>query len=255
MREARAAERRGEKPSQKTEKKADAEAEAAAKRAEELLKEQQQRDKDAEAEEAYQKAKAQEEPESKGKEEEEPEAEEGKEGKEKKKEEQAAPPPHGDKTPWQVFTETLNTEFTKSKEWNESTKQLASGYESFTQNETLRRAKGARDAAATTTGAALSKTGKAIGQSAAWAWDTPVLKVVRAGVNATGRGIDTVTKPVRETEAYKNITKTIDDGSSSRYGGWMEKEERRKQREEREADELAKYGGRPPPEKMDEDPK
>ncbi|KAK3045040.1 hypothetical protein LTS18_014719, partial [Coniosporium uncinatum] len=211
MREARAAERRGEKPAEKTEKKADAEAEAAARRAEELLKEQQQRDKEAEAEEAYQKTKAQEEPEGKGKEEE-PETEEGKDGKEKKKEEQAPPPPHGDKTPWQVFTETLNTEFKKSKEWNDSTKQLASGYESFTQNETLRRARDARDAAATTTGAALSKTGKAIGQSAAWAWDTPVLKAVRAGVNATGRGIDTVTKPVRETEAYKNITKTIDDG-------------------------------------------
>ena len=59
---------------------------------------------------------------------------EGKEGEEKaedgakkeKKEDLPPPPPHGDKTPWQVFMETMQSEFKQSKEWNESTKALAS---------------------------------------------------------------------------------------------------------------------------------
>jgi mitochondrial import inner membrane translocase subunit TIM44 len=97
-----------------------------------------------------------------------------------------------------------------------------------------------------------------LGQSAAWTWDTPVVKGIRAGVNATGRGIEKATRPVRETTAYKTavggVKDVIDDGSSSRYGGWVEKEERRKQREAREAKE-ALAGGRKRMEKMEEDPK
>lgn len=176
-----------------------------------------------------------------------------------KKDEAPPPPPHGDKTPWQVFTETLRSEFKASKEWNESTKALASGVEDFTQNENVKRAKSAytkvTDTATSTTAAALKTTGKAIGQGAAWTWETPVVKGVRKSVNAAGRGLEKVTRPVRQTEAYKNVKEVIDDGSSSRYGGWVEKEERRKKRELRELNELQRAGGRSPTEKMEEDPK
>ena len=179
------------------------------------------------------------------------------EGKQSKPDEEAKapPPPHGSKTPWQVFTDTLSTEFTKSKEWNDSTKQLASGYQEFTQNENLKRVQSAytkaSGAAATTTSAALKGTGRVVGQSAAWVWETPVVKGVRAGANATGRGLEKATRPMRETEAYKNVKEVIDDGSSSRYGGWIEKEERRKRRELREA---RRTGGVHPGEPMTEDP-
>jgi len=160
----------------------------------------------------------------------------------KSKEDPPPPPPHGDKTPWQVFTETLNSEFKASKEWNESTKQLAAGYQDFTQNPTLQKAKSAytqsADAVGSTTSAALKSTGRAIGQGAAWAWETPVLKGIRKGAEVTGKGIEKVTRPLRETEAYKNVKETIDDGASSRYGGWMEKEERKRRRELREAKEI-----------------
>lgn len=182
-----------------------------------------------------------------------------KEKKDDKNDTPPPPPPHGDKTPWQVFTETLQSEFKASKEWNESTKQLSSGINDFTQNETVKRARSAyssaTEAATSTTSAALKKTGKAIGQSAAWTWDTSVVKGVRKGVNAAGRGVEKVTRPVRETEAFKNVKEVIDDGSSSRYGGWVEKEERRKKREAKEAAEMAKTGGRRPNEPMAEDPK
>merc|ERR1712000_281031 len=109
---------------------------------------------------------------------------EGEEGKKEEKEKEAPPPPppHGDKSPWQVFTETLQTEFKASKEWNESTKALAAGAQQFTENESVRRA---REAYEQTTGAVSSTTAKvlkgtagAVGKGAAWTWETPVVKGV-----------------------------------------------------------------------------
>ncbi|KMU72919.1 mitochondrial import protein MPI1 [Coccidioides immitis RMSCC 3703] len=179
--------------------------------------------------------------------------------KETKKEKEAPPPPppHGDKTPWQVFTETLRSEFKASKEWNESTKALASSANQFTESESVRRARAAyqaaSDAASSTTSSALKQTGRALGKGAAWTWDTSVVKGLRKGVTATGKGIEKVTKPVRDTKAYKEMKEVIDDGSSSRYGGWVEKEERRKQRELRELRDV-KEGKLHKVEPMEEDP-
>ena len=185
-------------------------------------------------------------------------ADEG-ENQEKKREPPPPPPPHGTKTPWQVFTETLKTEFKASKEWNESTKQLASSAHQFTENESVKRARAAYSAAsgAATSGtaSALKNTGKALGQGAAWTWDSTVVKGIRTGANAAGKGIDKATQPIRETKAFKSVKDVVDDGSSSRYGGWLEKEERRKRREQREMEE-ASASGRPGRrvEKMEEDP-
>jgi import inner membrane translocase subunit TIM44 len=168
------------------------------------------------------------------------------------------PPPHGNKTPWQVFIETANSEFKKSKEWEESTKAIASGYDTFAQNENLRKAREAysqaAEAATSKTSAAIKTTGKAIGQGAGWAWDTLPVKAVRKGANLAGSGLDKATKPIRDTEAFKNVKDVIDDGSSSRYGGWVEKEERRRKRELKEMHELARTGKTGHPEKMQEDP-
>ena len=173
----------------------------------------------------------------------------------KKGEAPPPPPPHGDKSPWQVFTETLSSEFKASKEWNESTKALMSSAHQFTENESVKRAKAAyttaSDTATSRTASAFKTTGKAIGQSAAWTWDTLPVKGVRSSVNTIGRGLNQVTKPVRETEAFKSVKNVIDDGSS-RYGGWIEKEERQKVRELRELGESK--GGKRREEKM-EDPK
>jgi len=175
----------------------------------------------------------------------------------KSNEEPPPPPPHGNKSPWQVFTETLRSEFQASKEWNESTKQLAASKNQFTENESVKRARAAYSkasgAATSSTASAIKGTGKVLGQGAAWTWDTSVVKGVRTGVNATASGIDKVTKPVRETKAFKSVKDVIDDGSSSRYGGWVDKEERRKKRELRELNEAGPTGRRV--ERMEEDPK
>ncbi|KAF7562046.1 hypothetical protein G7046_g2113 [Stylonectria norvegica] len=165
------------------------------------------------------------------------EGKEGEDGKEeKKKEDLPPPPPHGDKTPWQVFMETMNTEFQKSKEWNESTKQIGAAAHQFTESESVRRAREAYEkstgAVSDTASRVVKSTAGAVGKGAAWTWETPVVKGVRKAANVTGAAVDKATKPIRETEAYKNVKDVIDDGSSSRYGGWTEKEERKKRREQ-----------------------
>lgn len=191
------------------------------------------------AEAAYAKAKAESdahESASGAKEESEQKTEDGAEGEPKgEKKAPPPPPPHGDKTPWQVFTETLQTEFKSSKEWNEGTKQLSGTMHDLTQNPNVQRAKTAFTAAETITGNVVKGTASAVGKGAAWTWDTPVVKGVRMGVTAVGSGVEKVTRPVRQTDAYKNVKEVIDDGSSSRYGGWTEKEERRRRREEQVA--------------------
>lgn len=184
--------------------------------------------------------------------------EEGEEGKkEEKKEDTPPPPPHGDKTPWQVFMETMQSEFKASKEWNESTKQLAQGATDFVESENVRRAREAYEkttgAVSTTAGKVLKNTAGAVGKGAAWTWDTSVMKGVRKAANVTGDAIDKTTKPIRDTEAYKSVKSVIDDGSSSRYGGWVEKEERRKQRELRE--QMDNPNGPRKVEVLEEDPK
>ncbi|KAL2131567.1 hypothetical protein VTI74DRAFT_4891 [Chaetomium olivicolor] len=176
--------------------------------------------------------------------EEEKEGEEKSEGKKEKKEDLPPPPPHGDKTPWQVFLDTMQTELKQSKEWNESTKALASGANEFMESESVRKARQAYEATSgavsSTAAKAVKTTAGAIGKGAQWTWETPVMKGVRKGANKTGEVLDKATKPIRETEAYKNVKEVIDDGSSSRYGGWVDKEERRRRRELREQQDKAK---------------
>ncbi|KAF2686472.1 TIM44 subunit of mitochondria import inner membrane translocase [Lentithecium fluviatile CBS 122367] len=175
----------------------------------------------------------------------------------KEKKDKPPPPPHGDKTPWQVFTETLKNEFQASKEWNESTKQLSAGVNDFTQNPRVQKARNTysqvTETASTKTAEALKTTASAIGTGAAWTWETAPVKGVRKVANVTGTGLEYVTRPVRQSKAFKAVKETVDDGSSSRYGGWIEKEERRKRRELRELNELERTGGKPL-EPLEEDP-
>jgi len=189
------------------------------------------------------------------------EEEDGKEKKEeKKKEEPPPPPPHGDKSPLAVFMETLQTEFKKSQEWQESTKQLADSANQFTESPAVRKAREGYTKTAEVAGKVggktaetLGKTASAVGQGVTWTWNTPVVKAGRTVVKKTGEGVAQVTKPVRETKVYKDVTgnikEVIDDGSSSRYGGFLEREERKKQRELRESKNQHKHI-----EKLEEDP-
>lgn len=181
--------------------------------------------------------------------------EEGEEEKSKeKKDDLPPPPPHGDKTPWQVFMDTMQSELKASKEWNEGTKAIADSANRFAESDQVRKTREAYEktsgAVSQTASRVVKSTATAVGKGAAWTWDTPVMKGVRKGANVTGEALDKATKPIRDTEAYKSVKETLDDGSSSRYGGWQEKEERRKWREIRD-----KKMGVKPPETIQEDPK
>lgn len=171
---------------------------------------------------------------------------------------EAPPPPHGDKSPWQVFTETLRNEFQSSKEWKESTKAISGQVQDFTQNEHLKRMRkgysAASDVASSTTAKAFSSTGKVIGHSAAWTWDTVPVRGLRKGANATGRAVEKMTRPIRDTEAYKSVANVIDDGSSTRYGGWTEREERKRRRDAREMEVVRRTGRVQRADPMEEDP-
>lgn len=194
------------------------------------------------------------------------ESKESREEKEEPKEKEAPPPPpppHGDKSPFAVFYETIQMELKKSQEWQESTKAIADSAQQFTESPAVRKAREAYEASAKASAQAASKGpeklikgAKVVGEGAAWTWNTPVVKAGRTVVRKTGEGVAAVTKPVRETKAYQDATKTvkevIDDGSSSRYGGFLEKEERRKARELREKEMALKS---PPQQKFEEDPK
>lgn len=209
-----------------------------------------------EAEAAYAKARAEAEKEEARFESERQKQEQEGEQAEQKKTDGPEAPKHGNKTPWQVFTETLSTEFKASKEWNDSTKQLGGAVHDFTQNPNVQKARSAytkaSDTAASASSAALKSTAGAIGKGAAWTWDTGVVKGIRKGATVVGSGLEKATRPVRETEAFKNVRDVIDDGSSSRYGGWVEKEERRKKREAQELKDIASGKRRATP--LDEDP-
>jgi mitochondrial import inner membrane translocase subunit TIM44 len=179
---------------------------------------------------------------------EEPKSEQSQEGEKKdgegKKKEEAPPPPHGDKTPWQVFTETLRTEFKASQEWQDSTKQLAGEVKAFNESDSVRKA---REASSAVTGGArkvVRGTGEVVGKGVSFAWNTSAVQGVRAGVNATGRGLEKASRPIRETQAFKDLSDALDDGSSARYGGWTEREERKRLREQREQERLTR-GGKP----------
>lgn len=176
---------------------------------------------------------------------------EAKEGDKKEKKDLPPPPPHGDKTPWQVFTDTFRTELKASKEWEESTKQLAGEVQELRESEGVKQAGKAYDATFGAAGRGAKTAAKVVGTGAAWTWETPVVQGVRKGVNATSCGIEQATRPIRESETFKSVSEAIDDGSSSRYGGWIEKEERKRRRALREA----KEGGYRPAQPIEEDPK
>lgn len=69
--------------------------------------------------------------------------------------------------------------------------------------------------------------------------DSEVLKALARYSNSVSAFADRATAPVRDTAAYKAIASSFEEafddasGGAARYGGYTEKEERRKRREAR----------------------
>lgn len=84
----------------------------------------------------------------------------------------------------------------------------------------------------------IKKAASTVGHAAAVTWESPVVKTSRKVVSTTAstvaKGVSTATEPIRQNEIYKSVSasvgEAIDDGSSSRYGGYRSREERRRLR-------------------------
>ncbi|KAK9370167.1 hypothetical protein V1509DRAFT_616891 [Lipomyces kononenkoae] len=146
------------------------------------------------------------------------------------------------KSPYQVFVDTFREEWSKSKELQDNIKALQDETGKMSESEAYRKAKEAYDrarsgtsAASTMTAETLRKAGKVVGDAASTAWESPIVKSTRQAVNTTAETVDKATAPIRETQIYKEVSQVIDDGSSRRYGGFEERELRRKRRAERES--------------------
>lgn len=61
-------------------------------------------------------------------------------------------------------------------------------------------------------------------------------KAVASTASTVAKGVSTATEPIRQNELYKSVSgavgEAIDDGSSSRYGGYRDRAERRRLRQQ-----------------------
>ena len=93
------------------------------------------------------------------------------------------------------------------------------------------------------TGKVIKRAASSVGQAAAATWDLPAVKTSRKVVSDTAstvaKTVSTATEPIRQNEIYKSVSgavgEAIDDGASSRYGGYRDRSERRRLRNEWEA--------------------
>ena len=90
------------------------------------------------------------------------------------------------------------------------------------------------------TGKVIKRAASTVGHAATATWDSPVVKSSRKVVSSTAstvaKGVSQATEPIRQNEIYKSVSgavgEAIDDGSSSRYGGYRDRSERRRLRQE-----------------------
>lgn len=133
------------------------------------------------------------------------------------------------KSPLEVFFNTFRDEVKKSSELKDNIKALQDETGRVAESEAFKRAKEAYDRAqkgSSAAGKAAKKTAEAVGGAAYKAWESPVGKGVRTSVRAGATVADKAFDPVRNTQAYKDMSNVIDDGSSNMYGGFLTKEQR-----------------------------
>lgn len=144
-----------------------------------------------------------------------------------------APPPSPN-SPLRVFIDTFKAEVKKSQQLQESVKALQGEAEKAGESEAYQKAREAFEAAtkrsqgaASVTTRAIRRTGEVLGTGVVKAWESPVGRVTRKTASVTADILDKSTKPIRDSEAFKSISETIDDGQSSRYGGFSSPEARK----------------------------
>ncbi|KAM3162529.1 Mitochondrial import inner membrane translocase subunit TIM44 [Lachancea thermotolerans] len=134
------------------------------------------------------------------------------------------------RSPLQIFRETFKQEWKKSQELQDNIKALQDASGKIGESEAYKKAREAYLSAqkgSTIVGKTLKKTGDSVEKIAAKAWESEIGKSTRQAVNKTAAKLDESFEPVRHTRVYKDVSEVMDSSNSSRYGGFISKEQRR----------------------------
>ncbi|CAE6402600.1 unnamed protein product [Rhizoctonia solani] len=156
------------------------------------------------------------------------------------------------KSPFQTFVDVLKEEIQKNRELQQNVKQLQGDVDKFQDSEAMKRARDmyerarAKNPKLQAAAEELRKNGikisDAVGEAVRSLEASGFYQGITRATAAVSSAVATSTEPIRNTEAYKAISEAVaealDDSGASRYGGYEEKDVRRKLREKR----LAKAG-------------
>lgn len=134
--------------------------------------------------------------------------------------------------------ETFKSELKKSNELQESVKALQDSTRSLSESDNFKRAQEvynkARDVGEQAGGVGtkvLSKSAKGVGKSVSFVWRSAPVRLFRFVIAKCFHLATVATAPIRNSRWYKQIRDVVDDGSSSRYGGYTDKTNRKLARE------------------------
>ncbi|CAE6357079.1 unnamed protein product [Rhizoctonia solani] len=180
--------------------------------------------------------------------------------------------PNEIKSPFQTFVDVLKEEIQKNRELQQNVKQLQGDVDKFQDSEAMKRAKDMYERARLTSSIKenprlraaaeeLKKNGikisDAVGEAVRSLEASGFYQGITRATAAVSSAVATSTEPIRNTEAYKAISEAVaealDDSGASRYGGYEEKEVRRKLREKRLA-KAGMQGGMARAQRIKEDP-
>ncbi|KLO19014.1 mitochondria import inner membrane translocase TIM44 subunit [Schizopora paradoxa] len=161
------------------------------------------------------------------------------------------------KSPFQTFVDVLKDELQKSRELQDSVKQLQGDVDKLQDSEAMKKARAAYERARLTSSIKenpklraaadeLKKQGIKVGDAVSEALksmeESELMRAISRASAAVSSRIASSTEPIRNTEAYKTLAETVmdalDDSGSAKHAGYEEKEARRKRRQMR----LAKAG-------------
>ncbi|KAG8698499.1 protein translocase subunit [Ceratobasidium sp. 394] len=176
------------------------------------------------------------------------------------------------KSPFQTFVDVLKEEIQKNRELQQNVKQLQGDVDKLQDSEAMKRARDMYERARLTSSIKenpklraaaeeLKKSGikisDAVGEAVRSLEASGFYQGITRATAAVSSAVATSTEPIRNTEAYKAISEAVadalDDSGASRYGGYEEKEVRRKLRQKR-LEKAGRQGGIARSQRVTEDP-
>ncbi|KAI9636579.1 import inner membrane translocase subunit tim44 mitochondrial precursor [Dioszegia hungarica] len=155
------------------------------------------------------------------------------------------------RSPFAVFAEVLKEEISKNKAWQQNVKQLQGDVDKMADSAAMKRARDMYERARIVSMiqknpriqaslADMKRRGISVSEAINRSLeDSGVINAIRSSYGLVSDVATRATQPVRDTAVYKAIAASVEEafedetGMGSRYGGYEEKEERRRKREMR----------------------